>query len=694
MAYISIEDFKLGMDRRKLRANGAPGSLWFLQNGHITAGGEIERCKKFVTTFELPAGTIGLASINNLLYVFGAGANPGGLPGGVLYQRLQHPSSPGATITDILSWDAFDGGLYVVAEFNDGSVHQYYDGRRVSSWDALAASIGSNDNIAQVFAQKINEDPDFTATASGNQITITRSVPGVEFTIETATTNRGAADDQELAVTLLNSALEARDETSAVAIFDIEEGTSSPGTNKITSVKVNGVQVLNTAVDWATSNSVTATAVAAQINSYNSTPEYTATASAFRVRVFPAAGLGAAPNGFKLAVGKGGDVEFTIQQHMSGGVDARLAEAMSYRVTVSGTFEPNDVFDIILDGKRFRVRASSSGTGRFVKTFKRKMYSTAATLLYFCEVNNPKAWGSGIGSGFLNMSEHAVGNEPLQAIAEYEGKLAIFSRNSVRLWHVFEDDDQNTFDQTVEGAGCDAPLSITRYGNLDVFYLSNTGIRSLRPRDSSGTAAVGDIGTPIDKFVQDHIAGLSETQFRQAKAIIEPRDGRYWLALGDRIYVFSNFPGNRVSAWSYYSPGFSVDAFCKRGIDLYVRAGNTIYLYGGEGGTTYPDVDELPVIARLPFLSAGTPGTRKAFFGVNAAFEGQWELKMYPDPTRPDAFVSSGVLASTTFGDEAVPTEFWSTHVAPELVCRSAGYARFSSMMIHYRDPFEKGGKS
>ena len=57
MPYISIDDFKLGMDTRKPRVTGIPGSLSELKNGHITRGGHVQRMKKFVSTYTLPQTT-------------------------------------------------------------------------------------------------------------------------------------------------------------------------------------------------------------------------------------------------------------------------------------------------------------------------------------------------------------------------------------------------------------------------------------------------------------------------------------------------------------------------------------------------------------------------------------------------------------------------------------------------------------
>src|SRR4051812_39188578 len=92
MSYFVIEDFRLGLDRRKHILSLPTGALYEGRNANITRGGEVETCKDFVTKYTLPAGTFGMSAAAGQLFVFGSIADPG-VPPGVQYQRLQHPSS-------------------------------------------------------------------------------------------------------------------------------------------------------------------------------------------------------------------------------------------------------------------------------------------------------------------------------------------------------------------------------------------------------------------------------------------------------------------------------------------------------------------------------------------------------------------------------------------------------------------------
>src|SRR3546814_15550451 len=108
---------------------------------------------------------------------------------------------------------------------------------------------------------------------------------------------------------------------------------------------------------------------------------------------------------------------------------------------------------------------------------------------------------------------------------------------------------------------------------------------------------------------------------------MESQDGRFWLAIGSRIYPFSYFPGSKINAWSYYDLGFTIEAFADISERIYARVGNTIYLFGGEDDETYPDAGEYPVTVEIPYLSANTPATRKSWHGIDVACTNDWQFR-------------------------------------------------------------------
>ena len=129
MPYVQVEDFKLGLDLRKSSLTAPNGSVRELTNCHITAGGEVEKRLGFPETtlidpfddenfygpFDL-TGTHGLAYLNGLIVVFGYGTAPPTLGAFIFYQSLSGGHADASGIKRVVSWDIFEGGIYVVIE--------------------------------------------------------------------------------------------------------------------------------------------------------------------------------------------------------------------------------------------------------------------------------------------------------------------------------------------------------------------------------------------------------------------------------------------------------------------------------------------------------------------------------------------------------------------------------------------------
>lgn len=125
-------------------------------------------------------------------------------------------------------------------------------------------------------------------------------------------------------------------EVLATTTFSITGGTSSPGVNKVNGITVNGVQIMSGAVDWVTSHSDTATAVASNITAHTSAPNYSAAAVGALITISAAAGSGVTPNGFVVVVTVAGDVTASAPAAMSGGVSADIERTVEIEAEAVG----------------------------------------------------------------------------------------------------------------------------------------------------------------------------------------------------------------------------------------------------------------------------------------------------------------------------------------------------------------------
>jgi len=675
MPFIIIEDFNLGLSSTKLPTTAKQGSARTLQNAHLTRGGEIEKRKAFVSKYSLPAGdTKGLHAVGGQLYVFGHGTAPAGLPAGVNYQRVQHPSS--LALSRILDSESFDGKAYVVAEYSDGSRYHFYDGVRVDDWFDGRASAQFEVTAGSVSAgTQATGSIELTAGASGSVDTIT--VNGVDLLGGTP-----VAFDTDLGTTASNVATQINSYSSipnytanaAGAVITITAslphtdyngyvvaGTATTITlgnevnmsggvvpNEVTDVTVDGVSILSAPVQYVTDDEATAQAIVDDINATTTTPNYDATRAGAFVNVI-AEDADDDDNGDPVVITTNNVTVSPTSTTMTGGADT------------SGTFEP----------------------GTAVKTFKKKMFAVSESLLHFSALNDPTTFTTdGVGAGFINMSVEDEGSEDLIAVEGYFNDLAVFSKKSIQIWSVSADPDASQHNSTLKNTGAIAANSVVAFGNEDVFYLSRSGIRSLRSRDINNNAYAADVGTNIDTIITSAFKGLTAAEVEEATAVIEPENKRYLLSLGTSCYVFSFFPTDKVAAWSEYTNGFRITDWAVIDDKLYARAGDTIYLYGGDAGTTY-DTSEATIV--LPFIDMKRAGQIKDVTSIDLAAKGEWKVYYNLNLKEgEEVWTHMATITDSTFQLEDVGMFSKATHIQFKFVCARAERAVIGNLVIHY----------
>lgn len=521
--------------------------------------------------------------------------------------------------------------------------------------------------------------------------------------------------------------------TIAVSPYDNQRHIATFGVladgsfNRINSVKVDGVEVLGSPVSWETSHGATAAAVAAQINSYTSATEYDASVEdSSKVVLKGVAGTGKTPNGRTISVETEGTIVVSGITSFSGGVNGIAAVPQITRVTFDYNYyglgvkagakygltiiDPdNPSVPIIVGASRVAGKSPYFGI-----TYKAKEYVGVGSTLYFSAINDATKWDIyDTGSGFIDMSNNFGGREDLTGCGIYQDRLAVFSRRNVQLWAMDADPAQNTQVQILANTGCLAPDSIVSVGTIDLLYLADNGIRSLRARESTDTAFSSDIGSAIDSIIIEHMRELDnysvsydELNKYFAKGMIEPIDGRYWLSLGNKIYVLSYFPGSNISAWSVYEnaewENFGIREMISREDKVYVRVSNDkIYTYGIEatftGGEIYwdnfgegPVYDDCEVVVELPYLDANKPATYKEVKGIDLTCNGEWKVYLGFDHTNPTARDLVATVTQSTFALGKIPATGAGTHFGPRFVHQAAGPALLANFIVHFDDMHSK----
>lgn len=443
----------------------------------------------------------------------------------------------------------------------------------------------------------------------------------------------------------------------ARASITIVNGTSSP-VSTLTGMWVDGVAIIGSPVAWAGTPEDTAADIAAEINSHTSSPDYSATAAGATVNIV-ASTAGAAANGRTVWLAATGGLVWSP-------TTVRLANGAN----AAGAFTP----------------------GPFVKTVRTKMYATAGGLLHFSGIQNPAQWTTDVvGAGFIDMSTEDAQANPLVALARYQNQLAVFAPEVVLIEYIDPDPALNTLRQVLANTGTRFPQSVTQFGDADVFYLDDSGLRSLKARDSSNAAATTDIGVPVDALITAKLAALDGTGQRRVFGLINPLDKRFWLIMDDEIFVFSFYANAKVSAWSTYrtttttggvATPFAVDAVTTFAQRVWLRSGDTIYAYGGAPGAIVYDDTEADVW--LPYLDANRPTAQKDWEAIDVAVSGEWEVRAATEPTDLASEVVIARVFQTSYNDLRIPFDHSSSHLSLRLRSIGGGPAVFSAAVLHY----------
>lgn len=150
----------------------------------------------------------------------------------------------------------------------------------------------------------------------------------------------------------------------------------------------------------------------------------------------------------------------------------------------------------------------------------------------FCKVGDPTDWTAAGNAGFLPVSQHFASGQRAYALGLYQGKLAVFTDQSIQLWNIDPDPTLMTLDRVVDGVGTRHHNSlISLYG--DLIFLSESGIRSLTTLSNSLFPSDVDIGLPIKMLTS------SPTQLTRASngsvvpavtALAANPMSQYWIA--------------------------------------------------------------------------------------------------------------------------------------------------------------------
>lgn len=393
--------------------------------------------------------------------------------------------------------------------------------------------------------------------------------------------------------------------------------------------------------------------------------------------------------------------------NFAGGVTGVPARGTTWRIAFGGTWVASDTYTFNL------ITASDTivlGIGRVTKTvpvaaltLSDRVHFIAGFFWYGCDNDDPTAWEQQAAGAFsVNVAKKFKRPENLVSMSAYQGKMALFGRWSTSIFNLDPNPDNISLFQVLANIGSFAPIATESVGDLDTLFLGDTAFRSLRSQVTTLSAYVSDIGSPIDLIVQPVIKALSDSQKAASVGIVEPTSQRFWCYVGTKLYVLSNFPSSKITAWCTYDVQGLISATMQTLVpskfviykgQVYMRcsfSGNEyVFLYGGTNNATY---DATTATIAIPWFDIKNPATLKKAGSFDSAFTGEWKFFFGMD--WQGGFDSTNAVADlnqSTFEQGAMPLIGDGYHFRFQVTSVGSTAAVFSSFVFHYTMANEKG---
>lgn len=290
------------------------------------------------------------------------------------------------------------------------------------------------------------------------------------------------------------------------------------------------------------------------------------------------------------------------------------------------------------------IELATVGTSSFVDGGGTQQNGTAAlaaygrvwtvlgnTLFHTDLLINSYAGGS---SGSFDLAKFwPNGMDVAVAIADFNGFLVVFGKNSIIIYENPDDVSNMAIADSIDGLGCIARDSIQSIGK-ELVFLSNTGLRTLGRVIQEKSMPITD----ISKNVRDALLGFVTGETADnIKSVYNSKDGFYLLSLPTTAtsYLFDlKFPNPdkslKVARWDFaptalhytegllmqmaVSAGFLSKYFDFKDEKLSDGTGGFSYLIDFEGvWNDFAEAGEhlktlLKILKRVNILAAGTPG--------------------------------------------------------------------------------------
>ena len=288
------------------------------------------------------------------------------------------------------------------------------------------------------------------------------------------------------------------------------------------------------------------------------------------------------------------------------------------------------------------------------------------------------------GSAGLPTGREAMGDSIPLALGAYRSKLVVFNSDNTQVWNTDVNPININLETVLGSIGSQWSMCINPVGD-DLFFLTDSGFRSIGQQIYTGNLQDTDVGSPIDELVQAKL--LAET--RVGSGTFEPASafyhglGQYMCFIDKEIFVFTFARMSRVTAWSRYLTQYTIQNIAPYGEYMFVRMNNDVYVFNpasfqDDGATA------IPLEITSSYQAFKKPGRWKQIFGQDVMFNGtanvshRWDAR---DPTQETTAIS---LSSDTRPGPLIPVELMTTECGFKITQSSNTEFKLNGLSYYY----------
>ena len=284
--------------------------------------------------------------------------------------------------------------------------------------------------------------------------------------------------------------------------------------------------------------------------------------------------------------------------------------------------------------------------------------------VHYSASGDPTDWttsGDAGGSLGLPTGKESVGDSTPLALGTYRGKLVVFNSDNTQIWNVDPDPDNFSINTILGSVGSQWPMCPNVVGD-DLFFLTDSGFRSIGQQIYTGNLQDSDVGSPVDSLVS---ASLN-TNTRVGAGSFEPSAaffnglGQYMCIVDKEIFVFTFSRMSRVNAWSRYLAPYTIQDLAPYGEYMFIRMNDNVYVFNpnsfqDDGATV------VPLEVTSSYQAFKKPGRWKQIVGCDVMFEGTADVQHRWDARAPSDATTAVSLSSDTRPGPLVPVELMTT---------------------------------